>query len=140
MPHKTEDFIKEQVLAHGISVVCGFSEEQRLNINYMGCKDVQDIIVQDVLLKFTGRMLRVSVNLQMICAGKKIALGVALQEKDEDDFLTRGMRVCEINIPGDRKKKFTNILVDDFCFIFPEWNLCLPRTFRITIIAHYLFP
>ena len=66
MPHKTEDFIKEHVLAHGISVVCGYSEEKRLNLNHMDCQDLNDITVQDVLLKYTGRMLKVSVNLQMV--------------------------------------------------------------------------
>lgn len=128
------------MLAHGISVVCGFPEEQRLNIDYTGCKDVKDIIVQGVLLKFTGRMLKVSVNLQMLCAGKKIALGVVLQEREGNNFIIKGIRVCEINIQGDIKEKLTNMSVKDFCFTFPEWNLCLPRTFKICIIAHYLFP
>ena len=140
MPHKTEDFTKEHVLAHGISVVCGYSEEKRLNLNHMDCQDLNDITVQDVLLKYTGRMLKVSVNLQMVCTGKKIAFGVVIQEKDGDSFITRGIRVCELEIPEDKNKKLSNVSVDDFCFTFPEWDLCSPRTFKIIIIAHYLFP
>lgn len=139
MPQPTEDLIKEWVLAHGISVVCGFPEEKRVNINYTPREDIKEITVQDVLLKFTGRMLKVRINLQMICTGKRIALGVILQEKEGEDFITRGIRAQEINV-SEKEDHVTDIFIDDFCFTFPEWNLCVPRTFKICIVAHYLFP
>lgn len=140
MPQRTEDYIKESLLAHGLAVVCGFPEEKRLNINYSSCEDKKNITVQDVLLKFTGRKLKISVNLKTICTGKIVALGVLLHEKVGDEFISKGVRVCEINIPKDENDTSTNILAENFCFTFPEWNLCVPRTFKICIIAHYLFP
>lgn len=139
MPRNTEGFMEEYILGHdGISVGCGFPEEKRVAISYRDCDDVKDIEVQDVLLKFTSRMVKVSVDLRMICTGKKVALGVILEEKEDADFITRGIRICEIDVPGKQKCQLTDLLVDDFCFHLPDWSPCVPRTFRVCIVAHYI--
>lgn len=132
-----EDFMREYILSQGISAVWGFPEEKQIKINYKDCKNVKDIVVQDVLLKFTGRKMNIKVNFRPKCLGKTIALGVVLQEKEDKNFITRGMKVCTVNLP--KNGPLTNVLIDDFCFIFPEWDLCVSRTFKICIIAHYLF-
>ena len=132
-----QDTLEEYVLTNGILVGWGYPEEKRVEAVYNGCEDIKNITGQDTLLKFTGRFLKVRVNLSMVCAGREIALGVVLQEKIDDDLITRGFKVCEVHVPENPGTLFADMAVKEFCFIIPEGSMCVTRCFQICVVAHY---
>ncbi|MDD4568644.1 MAG: hypothetical protein PHE70_00740 [Tepidanaerobacteraceae bacterium] len=132
-----QKLIKDDSLVEGIAVVWGYPYERQIDFYVDCCEDLRNISVKNIYLKYGGRFLRVSVNLSMICSGRKIVIGVILQEKVNNIYSTIGFRVNEIISSGSERSYITNLTVDEFCFQIPEINLCNDRYFRICIIAHY---
>lgn len=128
-----QDPLEEYVLTNGISVGWGYPEEKRVYVVYDGCADVKDITFQDALLKFTGRFLKVRVNLSAVCPERQIVVGVILQEKTGSGFMTRGLKACETRIPED----LCTPLTQEFCFVIPEGSMCNIKDLRICVVAHY---
>lgn len=118
-----------------ISCDCCAAKQQDVRFNV--CEDVKDVTVSDVLLNCEARFLKVRVNLDRVCAGRKITVGCLVCENVEGTFFLRGVKACEFTVPGPVGNCVNNVNVNEFCFIFPEENLCSARTFRVSIIAQY---
>lgn len=116
---------------------CDCCCEKQQSVTFNPCEDVKDITVQNVVLNCEGRFLKVRVNLDRVCPGRKVVIGVLVCENVSGTFMTRGFRVCEITIPGTADTCVDDVNVGDFCFVFPEEDLCSTRTFKVNVIAHY---
>ncbi|MDD2234647.1 MAG: hypothetical protein PHZ11_04730 [Desulfitobacteriaceae bacterium] len=106
------------------------------DITFEVCEDVKDFTIQDVQLNCVGRFLKVRVELDNACPGRKVAVGVFLCENIQGTFFTKGFKVREVMIPGSGSCK-QNVPVGEFCFVLPEESLCSRRTVRVNIVAHY---
>ncbi len=121
-----------QDLDQGCNCCCQKSQD----ITFEICEDVKDFTIQDVRLNCEGRFLKIRVELDRVCSGRNVTVGVLLCENISGTFLLKGFRVCEIEIPnGDTCQD--NVPVGEFCFILPEENLCSQRTIRVNVIAYY---
>lgn len=129
---KTDNAVKQ-----GISITCTTCCEKQQEVTFNPCEDVKDITIQDVLLKGECRFLKVRVNLDKVCVGRKIALAVIVCENIGGTFITKGMRACEFTVPGTVAHCTENVNVGEFCFVFPEEDLCNTRRFKINVVAHY---
>jgi hypothetical protein len=127
----------DNAATQGISVSCNNCCEKQTEVTFNACEDVKDITVQDVLLKGEARFLKVRVNLDRVCSGRKIALAVLVCENVCGTFFTRGIRACEFTVPGIPGKCTQNVNVGEFCFVFPEDDLCGIRKFKVNVVAHY---
>lgn len=106
------------------------------DITFEVCQDVKDFTIQDVQLNCEGRFLKIRVELDRVCSGRKVTVGVLLCENISGTFFLKGFKVCELDIPsGDSCKD--NVPVGEFCFVLPEENLCSRRTVSVKVIAHY---
>lgn len=132
--NKFKDFSS---LAQGIYVLSGYSEEKQEEVTFKLCEDSKNISIDNVILKHQGRFLKVTVNLHVLCPGKKIALGVILKEEVGNDLIIKGLKVCEISMPKISNKCIEKVFIKDFCFIIPEDDICDTRKFKIDVISHY---
>lgn len=107
------------------------------NVTFSPCEDFKEITVQDVQLQCEGRFLKVKVELNNVCAGKKVNIGVIVSEEKSGVLKTKGFRAAELTIPGRHGTCVQNIKVGGFSFVFPETNLCSQRRFKVNVIAHY---
>ena len=114
---------------------CGCGKTQ--HVTFGPCDDFKEITVQDVKLQCEGRLLKVMVDLDNVCAGKKVNIGVLVSEEESGIFKTKAFRAAELTIPGHPGTCRQNIKVGNFCFVFPEENLCSRRQFKVNVIAHY---
>ena len=111
--------------------------EKTQNVTFNPCQDIVDFTVQNVQLRCDGRFLKVRVELDRVCPGRKINLGVLVCENVGGTLLTRAFRSCQVTAPGKPGKCIDNFRVDGFSFVFPDENLCNARTFVVKVIAHY---
>ncbi|NLJ56222.1 MAG: hypothetical protein GX334_04125 [Firmicutes bacterium] len=107
------------------------------NVTFGLCEEFKEITVQNVKLQCEGRFLRVKVELNNVCAGRKVNIGVIVSEEKGGTTKTKGFRATELTIPGHHGTCMQSIAVGDFCFVFPETNLCSQRKFKVNVIAHY---
>lgn len=121
----------------GISVTCDCCCEKEQEITFNPCEDVKDFTIQDVILKCQGRLLKVRVNLDRVCAGRKITLGIIVCENVGGTLFIRGFRTCEFTVPGAPGACINNVNVNEFCFIFSEDSLCSTRKFKVNVVAQY---
>ncbi|MDD2234522.1 MAG: hypothetical protein PHV03_06390 [Desulfitobacteriaceae bacterium] len=105
------------------------------DITFEVCEDVKDFTIQNVELNCVGRFLKVRVELDNICRGRTVAVGVLLCENVQGTFLTRGFKVREVFRAGS--PGCVSNVTEEFCFVLPENNLCSRRTVRVNIVAHY---
>jgi hypothetical protein len=118
-------------------VTCDCCCEKGQEITFEVCQDIKDVTIQDVGLKCEGRFLKVRVELDRVCPGRKVTVGVLLCENINNTFFIKGFRACEVDIPGIKGSCVNNQPIGEFCFILPEENLCNKRTVRVKVIAHY---
>mgnify|MGYP000964207902 CR=1 FL=1 len=121
----------------GISVVWGYPYEKQVSKVFGKCQDKGLLKINNVSFKFSGRLLNITVNLSQVCAGRKLTLGLILQEKLDDEMVTIGFKVWEGIVPGDVGTCVTNFLIKNFSFNLPEWDLCNRRKLKINVVAHY---
>lgn len=122
---------------------CDASED----VTFNACENFKEITIDDVLLKCQGRLLKVDVELDRVCPGRDINVGVLVCEevtgtdqsgKDVvDESIIRGFRACTLNVPGESEECIDNVNVGPFCFVIPEDNLCDERDLKVHVIAHY---
>lgn len=117
-------------------ITCNCCCEKGQDITFEVCQDIRDVTIQDVNLSCEGRFLKVRVELDKVCPGRKVSIGVVLCENICGTFIIKGFRVCEVEIPGT-KDCVNNLPVGEFCFVLPEGDLCSRRTVRVKVIAHY---
>ena len=127
-PDKEKDCICQEC-----DCCCGKTQ----NVTFNSCQDVIDFTVQNVQLKCEGRFLKVRVELDRVCRGRKINLGVLVCENVGGTFFTRAFRACQVTVPGTAGQCVDNFRVEEFCFVFPDDNLCSSRTFVVKVVAHY---
>lgn len=121
----------------GISVVWGYPYEKQASTVFGECQDTNLIGIDNVSFKFSGRILNITVNLSQVCAGRKITLGVILQDELDDELITIGFKVWEGVVPGALGTCIGNFPISNFCFSLPEWDLCNVRQLKATVVAHY---
>lgn len=109
---------------------------RRQDITFEVCEDVKDFTLQNVELNCEGRFLKIRVELDNVCAGRNVAVGVLICENVAGTFFTRGFKVREVTIPGLTGCQ-QNVSAGEFCFVLPEENLCERRTVRVHVVAHY---
>lgn len=120
------------------NITCDCCCEVQQDVTFDVCEDVRDVTVQDVGLKCEGRLLKVRVKLNDVCAGRKIMIGVMICEQEQSGvFKTRGFRTCEITVPGELGRCVDKVCVEEFCFVLSEDDLCRKRKVKVNIIAHY---
>lgn len=129
--------ICNEVALKGIAVTCDCCCEKHQDVTFNTCEDIKDITVHDISLKCTGRFLKVRVDLDRVCAGRKVALGVLVCENVNGTFITKGFRACEFTVPGTPGTCVDNVNVNEFCFVFPEEKICCSRSFKVNVVAHY---
>ncbi len=116
---------------------CNCCCDKEAEVTFRPCEDVRDVTVDDVDLQCESRFLKVKVKLDRVCRGRTVAVGVIVCEDVKGVSKTRGFRSCEFTVPGPPGGYVENVSVNDFCFVFPENNLCDQRKFKIKVVAHY---
>ncbi|MDO6355079.1 hypothetical protein Q3V94_08310 [Caloramator sp. CAR-1] len=116
----------------GVGCECCCNGSQ--NITFKPCEDVIDYTVGPYDLKCEGRFLKVRVRLKNVCCNRKINVGVLVCEPVDGTFYTRGFKACQIVVPGTGCKDVT---IDEFCFVFPDEDLCRSKTYVVKVVAHY---
>ncbi|KRQ87222.1 hypothetical protein ABG79_01025 [Caloramator mitchellensis] len=106
------------------------------NITFNSCEDIKDFTIQNLELKCEGRFLKIRVELKNVCRGRKVNVGVLVCENESGTFFTRAFKACQFTVPSGTGN-CTNVTVDEFCFVFPDENICNSRTFVVKVIAHY---
>lgn len=104
------------------------------------CADCMVLCLSDVELDERGRMLELSVRLKNVCPGKRVALGVILNELDEGgNEYARGMRA--VTVPAHNESCGCDVLVRGIRFVLPE-DLCSSsdgnRRFTARTTVHYV--
>lgn len=122
---------------HECDTDCDCCCEKTQDITFESCEDFKDFTIQNVQLQCEGRFLKVRVELDRVCPGRKINLGVIVCEEESGVLKTRAFRTCQFTVPGSPGTCVDNVRVDEFCFVFPEENLCRQRKFRVKVVAHY---
>jgi hypothetical protein len=122
---------------HSPTPQCKCCCDKEAEVTFQPCEDVKDVVVEDVDLQCESRLLKVKVKLDRVCRGRNVAVGVIVCEDVKGVLKTRGFRSCEFNVPGSPGGCVENVPVNDFCFVFPESNLCNQRKFKIKVVAHY---
>ncbi|HHY14144.1 MAG TPA: hypothetical protein GX526_05840 [Thermoanaerobacterales bacterium] len=128
----------EHIVEHCISEGCGFPEEKRISFNFEECNDIKHIGVDDISLKFTGTIIHVNIKFKAVCPGRKLAFAIILNEREGADFITRSLRVSEVDVPDIEDCKLVDLLVEGISFYLQNLNPCISRSFAITVIAHYI--
>ena len=111
--------------------------EKTKEISFGSCEDFKDCTINNVEMRHEGRLLRVRVDLDRVCRGRKVNLGVIIYENHKGSSHIRGFRACQISIPGPIGQCIDNLRVGEFMFVFPDENVCRTRKFEVKVIAHY---
>jgi len=109
-------------------------DEVSKDIPFKACEIIKNETINDISLKCLGRLLKVTINLNNVCKGKEIALGVIIC----DGNLIKGFRTCTVTVPVPGNTDCIPFInVDEFCFVLPEKGICLPKSYTVKVIAHY---
>ena len=108
-----------------------------------GCDDTVEFDAGLLDLGALGRILQLSVTLQNVCPGKRVALAAILSELNEEDVeLQRGMKI--LTVPAHDSASCQNVTVRCIKFVLPQdetavvASICGERRFRARFIAHYI--
>lgn len=109
-------------------------------VEFEVCEELKEITETSTLC--AGRLLSVSVKLTKVCPERKVAIGVIVYEKLEDNSLEpKGFRATEITTPAITETDTCvckDIEVKPFDFVLPEEDgICKERSFYTKVIAHY---
>ena len=99
----------------------------------------------DVCCEQDGCILAVTLNLKHVTPGRRVAVGVLLEEELEDGgALCRGVRT--ITVPAHQNAALSDIPLDNILFVLPcgEIDKSAPaqdsRRFRVSVVSHYMDP
>lgn len=111
-------------------------------ITFDPCAAIQDFTVENVTLGCQGRLLKIRVDLDRVCIGRDINIGVLVCEGvgNPPTFFIRGFKACTVTVPPVTPGQTgcrDNFRVDEFCFVLPEESICNPRNVVVKVIAHY---
>lgn len=108
-----------------------------------GCDDTVEFDAGLLDLGSLGRILQVSVTLQNVCPGKRVALASILSELDEEGVaFQRGMKI--LTVPAHTSTSCQDVTVRCITFVLPQdetpapATLCGQRRFQARFIAHYI--
>lgn len=108
-----------------------------------GCDDTVEFDAGLLDLGALGRILQLSVTLQNVCPGKRVALAAILSELNGEDVeLQRGMKI--LTVPAHDSASCQNVTVRCIKFVLPQdetavvASICGERRFRARFIAHYI--
>lgn len=108
-----------------------------------GCNDTVEFDAGLLDLGALGRVLQLSVTLQNVCPGKRVALAAILSElNDEDVELQRGMKI--LTVPAHDSTSCQDVTVRCITFVLPQdetavaTSICVERRFRARFVAHYI--
>lgn len=102
------------------------------------CEEFTSFTVHNVHLHCEGRILKVKVQLKDVSKGRKIRLAVLLYEKECREMELKGLRVCEITVPGFPNGSAGEVTIGDFFFILPEEDICMNhKKVIVEVVAHY---
>lgn len=108
-----------------------------------GCNDTVEFDAGLLDLGALGRVLQLSVTLQNVCPGKRVALAAILSElNDEDVELQRGMKI--LTVPAHDSTSCQDVTVRCITFVLPQdeaavaTSICGERRFRARFVAHYI--
>ena len=108
-----------------------------------GCDDTIEFDAGLLDLGALGRILQLSVTLQNVCPGRRVALAAILSELDDEDMeLQRGMKI--LTVPAHDSTSCQNVTVRCIKFVLPQdetavvASICGQRRFRARFIAHYI--
>lgn len=88
----------------------------------------------DVCPSCEGRLLILHVNLKNICPNKIIAVGVLIYE-NKKLYAFKVKKMPTGCFDGCKNKNFD---AGEFCFVFPEDQLCQKRKFKVKVMSHYV--
>lgn len=118
-------------------VDCRGCIEKTEDVTFKHCEDVKEVTIHGVKLKHEGRLLKVKVELENVCPGRKVAVGVLLYKKECLGKELKGFKTCEIEIPCSLTPCHNRIKIGEFCFILAEQDLCSKNKLQLKVIAHY---
>jgi len=108
-----------------------------------GCGDTVEFDAGLLDLGALGRILQLSVTLQNVCPGKRVALAAILSELDEEGVaFQRGMKI--LTVPAHTAASCQDVTVRCITFVLPQddttapASLCGERRFQARFIAHYI--
>lgn len=108
------------------------------------CTDSIQIDAGTVALASQGRIIQISVTLQNVCPGKRVALALILSEiTASGDPVPRGMKT--LVVPAHSQASCQDVTVNCIKFVLPESLettdtpcMCSPRNLRVQAIANYI--
>lgn len=116
---------------------------QSVALTIEGCGDTVEFDAGLLDLGALGRILQLTVTLQNVCPGKRVALAAILSElNDQDVELQRGMKV--LTVPAHDSASCQDVTVRCITFVLPQdetaaaAGICGERRFRARFIAHYI--
>jgi len=112
-------------------------------ISIGGCSDTVSCSMANVQPEAQGRMVEIGVRVRRVCPGKRVALGILLNELDESDAEhMRGMK--SMTLPAHHEASCRDIIVESVRFVLPEdvslssGGSCGERRFRVHTHVHYM--
>ena len=116
---------------------------QPVELTVSGCGDTVEFDAGLLDLGALGRILQLSVTLQNVCPGKRVALAAILSELNEEgEEVQRGLKV--LTVPAHTSFTCQAVTVRCITFVLPQDetdspnSLCGERRFRARFIAHYI--
>lgn len=88
----------------------------------------------DTCPRCEGGLLILHVNLKNICLNKIIVVGVLLYENKK----LYALKVKKITTGCSSYGKYGDFDAGEFCFVFPEDQLCQRRKFEVRVISNYV--
>lgn len=100
------------------------------------CDSIIPVSVKVPNLQCNGKLVEVSVDVDNVCGGRRIAVGVNLVEVNSQEVEEpRGFLVKEFTIPNITP--CTSFTASGFCFPITDLGGCASRNFRAKIFADY---
>ncbi len=126
-------------------IICPEGCPEPVDFTLTGCGDTLEFDAGTIGLDATGSIVQLSVTLENVCPGRRVALAVILNEVDADgNEYKRGMKI--ISVPAHTRDTCQDITVQCIKFVLPEGLdvaatpglLCNERSFRARFIANYI--
>lgn len=118
---------------------------EAIEIPVTGCEELVEFDAGDLDLSAQGRIVELSVTLENVCPGRRVALAAILTELDDKrEEHQRGMKI--FTIPAQTGARCRDIAVRCIRFVLPELSddpascgcTCRDKTLRVRFLANYV--
>lgn len=102
-------------------------------VKFPSCQ-IAKSVNKNISVESEGRILKFKVRVNNVCRDRKISIAVIVSECNKVKAVKIKEvigKTCECNACVD--------IIEDFCFIFQDENICSERCFNIKVLAQYVY-